>query len=373
MIKMQQQQNEGKALSFQSNEIRHGLTGLDYFSQNANSLDEQSDKADEILPQLLKTGAIGIGVTKDFGGDGGTICDSVEAIAALSYHSLTAAFVLWVQKTYAHFLIESDNEQLRIEQLPQIINGSLAGASALSNAMKFMAGLETLQIKVSAETNGKTIVDGIMPWVTNLRLGNFVIAAAIERADKTAFVASFAADDLGLTRSDDLDLTALRASHTASISLKNVQIDQKHIIFHNLAASIAPVRPGFIGMQCAMSLGLARRILDEAQHNQGAGRNVLNAEIDTLTSDLVSLTNELQQGLIEQQFISDIAALFRIRIRLADLVTKAIWLELQTLGGKAYLQKTGSDFARRLREAAFIPIITPSITQLKAVLQAQNQ
>ncbi len=37
-------------------------------------------------------------------------------------------------------------------------------------------------------------------------------------------------------------------------------------------------------------------------------------------------------------------------------------------GGRAYLSGPGRDFARRWREAAFIPVITPSIVQLKTAL-----
>jgi hypothetical protein len=43
-------------------------------------------------------------------------------------------------------------------------------------------------------------------------------------------------------------------------------------------------------------------------------------------------------------------------------------LELQSLGGKAYVCSTQRGFARRWREAAFIPILTPSVTQLQAAL-----
>jgi len=43
-------------------------------------------------------------------------------------------------------------------------------------------------------------------------------------------------------------------------------------------------------------------------------------------------------------------------------------LELQALGGNAYLNTSQTGFARRWREAAFIPILTPSVTQLQSAL-----
>ncbi|EWM40207.1 putative acyl-CoA dehydrogenase domain protein [Bordetella holmesii 70147] len=41
---------------------------------------------------------------------------------------------------------------------------------------------------------------------------------------------------------------------------------------------------------------------------------------------------------------------------------------MQTSGGKAYLHGDGNGFARRWREAAFLPIVTPSLIQLKTEL-----
>jgi hypothetical protein len=80
----------------------------------------------------------------------------------------------------------------------------------------------------------------------------------------------------------------------------------------------------------------------------------------------------LRNGLRTPQFFERPADLFRIRIRLAEIAADAVQLELQASGGRAYLSKPGQGFQRRLREVAFIPLITPSLVQLKTVLQAQQ-
>ena len=63
--------------------------------------------------------------------------------------------------------------------------------------------------------------------------------------------------------------------------------------------------------------------------------------------------------------------MFRLRIALADVVQQAALLELQASGGRAYLLDHDPGFARRWREAAFVPIVTPSLTQLQAALAQQ--
>jgi alkylation response protein AidB-like acyl-CoA dehydrogenase len=58
--------------------------------------------------------------------------------------------------------------------------------------------------------------------------------------------------------------------------------------------------------------------------------------------------------------------LFETRIALASIASAAVGLEVQASGGRGYLHPC--DVARRWREAAFVPIVTPSLTQLKTQL-----
>ena len=73
-------------------------------------------------------------------------------------------------------------------------------------------------------------------------------------------------------------------------------------------------------------------------------------------------------GVRSQRFVAEPWALFEIRIALAEVANAAVQLELQASGGAAYLKPGGAGFARRWREAAFLPIVTPSLVQLKTEL-----
>ncbi|MNG16408.1 hypothetical protein D3C84_1003210 [compost metagenome] len=79
----------------------------------------------------------------------------------------------------------------------------------------------------------------------------------------------------------------------------------------------------------------------------------------------------MKKGLLEGRFLTQPAALFKLRITLAETAADAVQLELQASGGKAYLSAYGAGFARRWRESAFVPIVTPSLVQLRAELQRQ--
>lgn len=351
--------------------LSHGLE--QWLRTTAESLDASAAQAAEILPALAQAGLFHTGVPQQHGGSGGDVTDAVNAIAAVSEHSLAAGFVFWGHRAYIEYLLQSPNFGLRDSRMPGLLAGSRAGATGLSNAMKFLAGIEELQIKARIVEGGDALlVDGKMPWVTNLRAAGFDVAAAIDGpTGRPAFVASLSSEDEGLARSADLDLMAMRATSTAAIDVRQVRIDPSRILHSNASEWLPRVRPAFLGLQCGMSIGLARRALRETETKLEGGRSVLAADHAELASALAGQEILLRDGLKANAFLEAPARLFRIRIRLAEIATDAVQLELQASGGKAYMSRFGSAFQRRLREVAFIPIITPSLVQLKAALRSQ--
>lgn len=343
-----------------------------WLDAKALDLDTDGALAAELLPRLASGGILGAGVPEALNGSGGDIVDGVGAIAAVAERSLAASFVLWGHRSYIEYLLQSPNFDLRARLLPDLLDGRVAGATGLSNAMKFLSGLEELQVTAHSRPDGWTL-DGKLPWVTNLRPAGFHVAAAVAHEGGTgAFVASLAFDDTGLVRSADLDLMALRATNTAAIALSDVKIASDRIIHPDARSWLPSVRPAFLGLQCGMSIGLARRALAEATAALGAGRGALAAPIAELSAALSEQERSLHAGLRSDLFRMKPGALFQIRIALADIVAQAVGLELQGAGGRAYLAAPGAEFGRRWREAAFIPIVTPTLVQLKAALAAQR-
>ncbi len=348
-----------------------GLT--DWLAASAEGIDLGEVPADAILPHLAEAGLPRLGVPADLGGAGGDAIDAVDAVAAVARESLAAAFMLWGHRCYAEFLVQTPNEALRERQLPDILRGKVAGAAGLSNAMKFLAGLEPLQVTAREEGNGLRI-DGKLPWVTNLRPKGFHVATAADRAEGgPTIIVALSHDDPGLTRSDDLALLGMRSSDTAAVRLEGVRIARDRILSENAQAWLPGVRPLFIALQCGMAIGLATRALDETDACTGAGRAILSGDLSDLRASLGEIHAAIAAGLRSGAFIALPERLFELRIALADIVTKAVMLELQAGGGRSYLREPGRGFARRLREAAFIPIITPSVVQLRSVLVAAKQ
>ncbi|HRO57954.1 MAG TPA: acyl-CoA dehydrogenase, partial [Burkholderiaceae bacterium] len=175
-------------------------------------------------------------------------------------------------------------------------------------------------------------------------------------------------DRPGMHRKPDLELLALRGSNTAAIDVEAVEIGEADVFHEDGPSFLRAVRPGFLGLQCGMSIGLAKAALDTAAGCR-ADRHVLVPQIDAARQALAATTEALYEGLRSGRFVAKAAPLFELRIRLAQLVQEAVQLELQASGGRAYLVEPPSGFGRRWREAAFVPVVTPSVTQLQAELQ----
>lgn len=208
--------------------------------------------------------------------------------------------------------------------------------------------------------------------MTNLRKSGFVVAAAVEREEGGApFILAIPDGLPGLERSEDLQLMGLQSSNTAALDLEQVEVARDWLLHEDARQFLPAVRPAFLGLQCALAIGLARRALAEVeQHIQGV-RSVLQEPLLEQREQLQRTVAELKAGLLDGRFLGEPAALFRVRIALAEATANAVQLELQASGGKAYLCEHGSGFARRWRESAFVPIVTPSLVQLRAELQRQ--
>jgi len=254
----------------------------DWLDRQADALDRGDADPAALLPRLAAAGVLGVAVEERLGGAGGTLADAVERVAAVAARSLTAAFVFWGQRAFIEYLLQSPNQELRQRLLGDLLAGRLAGATGLSNAMKFLSGIEALQVVAHAEEAGWRL-DGRLPF------------------------------------------------------------------------------------------GLARRALDEVQRHLGGSRSLLDGELAAQRETLDGHVAALHAGLASGEFASQPARLFRIRIGLAEAAANAVQLELQASGGKAYLSEHGAGFARRWRESAFVPIVTPSLVQLRAELQRQAE
>lgn len=330
-----------------------------------------ADVSWELLKQLGDADIFRHGVATAHGGLGDSLQQAIEAIAQVAEYSLTAAFVAWSQRTYIHYIVHADLTHAKA-RFAQLLAGEYAGATGLSNAIKYLSGCEALNIQADVEGEAWRL-NGRLPWVTNFHPQGFSVAVAAH-SDAGTKLFLVPSNRIGFQRQPNLDLIGLRGSSTAAATLTDLFVTEADVLSHDAQLTLHQLRPAFVGLQCGLAIGLIRRCVKNIQDKKHAA--LLHPQLSHLQQQLQQQLQELYQGLAQQQFIAHPQALYQIRIALSALSQQAIQLELVSSGGQCYLNgddPSGSGFARRLTEAAFIPIVTPSVLQLQHELATQQR
>jgi alkylation response protein AidB-like acyl-CoA dehydrogenase len=336
-----------------------------WLKEHAESLDADTVLASNIVPRLAQEELFKAGLPESEGGSGGDASAAISVVADLAQQSMSAAFVYWAQRALIECVVASPNRSLVQRLLPSLLAGRLAGAPGLSNAMKFLGGLDQLQTRFITVPQG-FVLSGRVPWATNLQRQGFVVALAAGNPEGThTSVFAVPHDAVGLTREPDLDLVGLRGTGTASLRLADARLTEEWQIHPQAKAFLPGVRPVFVGMQCGLGLGLARASLRSAREALEGSRSVLLGEIEALEVQVHDYWQALATGIDSGRLREQPAELLGLRMRMVEIATDAVQLELQALGGRAYLRGESIGFTRRWREAAFLPIVTPTLAQLK--------
>ena len=339
-----------------------------WLDEHADDLDTDTLQADALPARLAQAGLFTVAVPESDGGDGRALSAAVDVVAGLAEHSLGAAFVFWAQRAFMACLLASPNRDLVHRLMPDLLHGRLAGAPGLSNAMKFLGGLDRLRI-AGTPMEGGVHLNGTVPWATNLRRQGFVaaIAAGDEHGDNPA-VFALPHDLAGVAREPDLDLLALRGTNTAALRLDDVALDSSWQIHPQARVFLPGIRPAFVGLQCGLGLGLARAALQAARAALDGRSSVLSGEIEALDAGVDAYRQTLGFGLDDGSLRDRPRDLLALRLRMVALASEAVALELQARGGSALLRSENGGYARRAREAAFLAVVTPTVAQLKGDL-----
>ena len=230
--------------------------------------------------------------------EGSDAGDAIEAVSQLAEHSVAAAFVAWGQRVFIEYLLHSPNQALARDWTGPLLRGELAGATALSNAMKFLSGIESLQISArqTATTGCWTAACPGSPICARTAS----VAAAVTAPDGTPAVVALPQGIAGLTRSADLRLLGLQSSNTAALEVKGVRISPRWLIHADARQYLPQARPAFAGLQCGSSIGLARRALRQPRRRAGQGaRGILAEPLAQLQAQVEYLSDQLIAGVRE--------------------------------------------------------------------------
>ncbi len=316
------------------------------------------------LDMLYSSGRLAHGVPEGLGGSGGTLLSAVEEIATVSEQCLTSGFVFWCQRTFIEYLISSSNRWLHLQILPKILRAQCSGAVVIEDVVS--------AAPISASLEGDTVIlEGFLPWVSNLQPKNFFVAVTAKTNDGKTLIVAVPSKAKGIQRGDDLQLLGLQASWTSTLHLNQVRLPRQWIISENADLFLSEMRPKLILMQSALSLGITRRSLQETlQSTDGNNEEALINRLRYNFFTSYQLEAQIWKLGTLQNFDSSKREILELRVAITRLALDSVWLELEAKGASSYLKPSGT--ARRLREVAFLPVMAPTLLQLEQELQKKS-
>lgn len=301
---------------------------------------------------------------------------AIELIGEVARFDLASAFSAWAHRMVTHYVQLAPLGSPVRGLLPDLATGRLIGATALAaGTARYLSGTP-LPVRFRREAD-EIVIDGRVPWASNLLAPFLVVTAAADESDDgRAIVVAFTDRTPGVTVDPPPDLLALQATGSSSLTLGQVRLPVEWIVADDLTSFAERILPSFLLLQSAFCRGLASRALVEAERNFGQASEIIRPDlehvlhaVDDAEHDLRELAGRVTDATRATRSrtagdgLIPIAELLRIRLRWAHLARDAVRLELLTAGGRGYLR--GSGTARRVREAAFLPIQAPTEVQLQ--------
>jgi alkylation response protein AidB-like acyl-CoA dehydrogenase len=283
--------------------------------------------------------------------------DMVRVIDRIAEQSLAAAFASWAH-TMAVQYVRRAPEPLRQRHLDELRSGNRVGVTAMAAGLKHVAGLGDLPVVAQRRDDGLGIT-GPIRWASNLFDGALVVVPA-KAPTGESYVTVVDLDAPGVTVDPFPPLMALGATASTSLRLQDVHVPADRIVSADLFGFVREIRPTFLLLQTAFCVGVARAALGGAALATGTLADQFAGDLRRLISELAALDDRLYALAATRP---SAPAVTRLRLDAATHALAATRLESTVVGGAGYA--VGSPANRRFREAAFLPVQSPSEGQLR--------
>jgi len=293
------------------------------------------------------------------------LLDELLIVKETAKTCMTTAFCLWCHLAALTYIRNTENEQLKVDLLEKLENGTILGGTGLSNPMKYYAGLEKLHLKAERTTGGYNI-SGVLPSVSNLGENHsFGVIAGLNDTERIMCLVSCSME--GISMKERQDYLGLNGSATYVCVLKQVFVPDERIISKDADSFIEKIRPMFIAYQIPLGFGVTDasiQSIEKVTNKQNGCNEYLQMQPEKLKETKEKFEDELY-SLIQSGDI-DWKALAKIRLATTYLTLDAVQAAMLHQGSAAYIKVSSP--ARRLREAYFLANLTPTIKHLEKIL-----
>ena len=332
----------------------------------ADDIDRRGIYPKGILQRLGELGAFKAHLAMD--GEAADFGAAIQAITEVSRVCGATGFMVWCHDVCGVYMEQSGNRALTGPALANHAAGHTLGATGMSNPMKTFAGIETLLLK-AREVEGGFIVNGALPWVSNLGPDHYFGAVAVvegEAPREVMFIVH--CNGQGVELRNCPSFSAMEGTNTFAVRLTDHFVAADKLVADPVRPFIGRIRAAFILLQVGMGLGVAQGAIDSMWQVECQLGHVnefledrpdeLQAELDALTERTMRLARTPYAN--HKEFLIDV---LDARAHASELSLRAAQSALLHQGARGYLMS--SAVQRRVRESHFVAIVTPAIKHLR--------
>lgn len=326
---------------------------------HAGALDRGELTSRRSFAALGAAGLLGVGAP---GNADGRLQQMAEVIRLISGECMSTGFSVWANRMTIEYLLTAATPLGEVAAKP-LLAGTTLGVTGMAAAFKDAAGCGSLEL-TAARVAGGYQLSGSIRWASNLYQDSVMVTAArTERGDK--LIVALPLNTPGITVGDHFKLLAMDSTASSYLELKDAYIADEQVLTSDFDGFIDAVRPTFLVLQAAMCIGLARTTLIQAKIGLTGVNSVFAPDVELIAGKVALAETTLASlaGAVGGPRPPSKRELLSLRLTAAEIASTSAALEIRTAGGKGYASKTPA--SRRYREAAFIPVQSPSEAQLR--------
>jgi len=340
----------------------------------ATSIDRDGLYPRDFLRQLGALGGFGRVASPSAALEPG-LSRQIDIIARVGSVCGSTAFLVWCQSTCAWYLQHAPEAAVRQRYLEPVARGTLLAGTGMSNAVKHLAGIEKMHL-VARRSGDGYVVDGVLPWVSNLDAGHLLVAAAsVEGGGYVMFAVE--CGTAGPTLHHCPEFSGMRGTGTLNVRFRAVHIDAGGVLAHpeQFDEYMRRIKAGFVLGQTGMGFGVVEGSLKTIREGQASHAHV-NAFLDDSEAGLAEALATLQARALVlagqvQSATAPMLPVLKLRAEVSGLALRAANAAVLHAGARGYLMRHPAQ--RQLREAVFVAIVTPALKHLRKEIHDLEQ
>ncbi|HEY5856052.1 MAG TPA: acyl-CoA dehydrogenase family protein [Aldersonia sp.] len=287
------------------------------------------------------------------------LTDMITVIESIAAESLSAGFSVWAHRMTLEY-VERGPDSVREVFRERLATGRSIGVTAMAAALQQAAGLGDVPL-VAIPVDGGIEISGPIRWASNV-VDEAIIVLPARGDDGATHIVAIEASAAGVRINPAPQLLALGATASTSLTLERVFVPTGHVISTDLGRFCREIRPTFLALQTSFCAGIAGVSLTESTALLTGLGEQFGDEHAALAGDHASVRARLYElaGHVDEVPIGE---LIRLRLDASHVAVASTRLEATLRGGAGYAITHPTN--RRFREAAFLPIQSPSEGQLR--------